>query len=145
MMLFNKVSLPNGEKMIAVDTNIIVRFLTRDDEQQYQKSYQIFADSKQLFIPATVILETEWVLRFSYGFPSERINYALTGLLKLNNVNTENKTAVIKALEWHKNGMDFADALHLSCSLHTDKFLSFDKKFIKKALGLNIEMNLIVP
>jgi len=131
--------------MIAVDTNIIVRFLTRDDEQQYQKAYQIFADSEQLFIPATVILETEWVLRFSYNFPSDRIIYAMTGLLKLNNVNTENKTAVINALEWHKNGMDFADALHLACSLHTDKFVSFDKKLIKKALSLNIDMNLIEP
>lgn len=137
--------MPNGEKMIAVDTNIIVRFLTRDDEQQYQKAYQIFADSEQLFIPATVILETEWVLRFSYNFPSDRIIYAMTGLLKLNNVNTENKTAVINALEWHKNGMDFADALHLACSLHTDKFVSFDKKLIKKALSLNIDMNLIEP
>jgi predicted nucleic-acid-binding protein len=82
---------------------------------------------------------------FCYRFPSERIIYALTGLLKLNNVNTENKTAVINALEWHKNGMDFADALHLSCSLHTDKFVSFDKKLIKKALGLNIDINLIEP
>ena len=145
MRQFNKVLLPNGEKMIAVDTNIIVRFLTRDDEQQYQKAYQIFADSEQLFIPATVILETEWVLRFSYNFPSDRIIYAMTGLLKLNNVNTENKTAVINALEWHKNGMDFADALHLACSLHTDKFVSFDKKLIKKALSLNIDMNLIEP
>ena len=144
-MQFNKVLLPNGGKMIAVDTNIIVRFLTRDDEEQYQKVYRIFAESEHLFIPATVILETEWVLRFSYRFPSERIIYALTGLLKLNNVNTENKVAVINALEWHKNGMDFADALHLSCSSHTDKFVSFDKKLIKKALSLNIDMNLIEP
>ncbi|MDP3007613.1 MAG: type II toxin-antitoxin system VapC family toxin [Methylococcales bacterium] len=89
--------------MISVDTNIIVRFLTKNDEEQYQKAYRIFSESEQLFIPATVILETEWVLRFSYRFPSERIIYALTGLLKLNNVNTENKTAVINALEWHKN------------------------------------------
>ncbi|MFZ2727246.1 MAG: type II toxin-antitoxin system VapC family toxin [Methylococcaceae bacterium] len=129
--------------MIAIDTNIIVRFLTRDDEEQYKKAYQIFADSKQLFIPTTVILETEWVLRFSYKFPIERIVFALSGLLKLNNVNTENKSAVINALQWHQQGMDFADALHLASSLHTDKFLSFDKKFIKKAI--NIGINIIEP
>ncbi len=44
--------------MIAIDTNIIVRFLTRDDEQQYKKSFAIFK-TKEIFIPDTVILETE--------------------------------------------------------------------------------------
>ena len=41
--------------MIAIDTNIIARFLTRDDEDQYQKAYQIFATSERIFIPKTVI------------------------------------------------------------------------------------------
>jgi predicted nucleic-acid-binding protein len=53
-----KALLQNEDKMIAIDTNVIVRFLTRDDEKQYQKSYRIFADSKQIFIPISVILET---------------------------------------------------------------------------------------
>ncbi len=55
------------ESMIAVDTNILVRFLTRDDEQQYQKSLNLFQNFN-IFIPDTVILETEWVLRFAYKF-----------------------------------------------------------------------------
>jgi predicted nucleic-acid-binding protein len=145
MMQSGKVLLLNGEKTIAIDTNIIVRFLTRDDEEQYQKAYKIFSGSEQIFISKTVILETEWVLRFSYHFPFDRINYALSGLLNFSHVNVENKTAVINALKWHKNGMDFADALHLSCSLHTDKFISFDKKFIKKAMALNTSINLVEP
>lgn len=131
--------------MIAIDTNIIARFLTRDDEQQYQKAYQIFAESKQLYIPISVILETEWVLRFSYGFPPERIIFALSGLLNFNNVYVENKDAVITALKWHQQKMDFADALHLACSLNADEFMSFDKKFIKKAKLLNIDVVLIEP
>ncbi len=131
--------------MIAIDTNIIVRFLTRDDEKQYQKSYQMFSEYEQIFIPTTVILETEWVLRFSYNFPSDKINFALLGLLNFNNVFTENKKAVIKALEWHQKGMDFADALHLANSLHVDKFISFDKKLIKKATALNTDIILIEP
>lgn len=114
MMLSGKVLLLNGGKMIAIDTNIIVRFLTRDDEEQYQKSYRIFSGAEQLFIPTTVILETEWVLRFSYHFPSDRINYALSGLLNFSHVNTENKVAIISALKWHQNGIDFADALHFT-------------------------------
>ncbi|MEY4767820.1 MAG: hypothetical protein RL637_459, partial [Pseudomonadota bacterium] len=51
----------------------------------------------------------------------------------------------IKALEWHQKGMDFADALHLANSLHVDKFISFDKKLIKKATALNTDIILIEP
>ena len=50
--------------MIAIDTNVIVRLITRDNEEQYQKSFKIFHD-KNIFIADTVILETEWVLRFA--------------------------------------------------------------------------------
>ena len=131
--------------MIAIDTNIIIRFLTRDDEEQYQKSYQIFATSKHIFIPKTVILETEWVLRFSYKFSSERIVFALSNLLGLENIVSENKERIIIALQWHEQGMDFADALHLSFSLHTQAFLSFDKKMMNKASLLNIDIKVIEP
>jgi predicted nucleic-acid-binding protein len=44
--------------MVAVDTNIVVRLLTQDDELQYQKSLNIFQD-QDVFIPDTVILEAE--------------------------------------------------------------------------------------
>ena len=131
--------------MIAIDTNIIIRFLTRDDEEQYQKSYQIFATSKSIFIPTTVILETEWVLRFSYKLSSERIVFALSNLLSLENIVSENKERIIIALQWHEQGMDFADALHLSFSLHTQAFLSFDKKMMNKASLLNIDIKVIEP
>ena len=131
--------------MIAIDTNIIIRFLTRDDEDQYQKSYQIFATSKSIFIPTTVILETEWVLRFSYKLSSERIVFALSNLLGLENIVSENKERIIIALQWHEQGMDFADALHLSFSLHTQAFLSFDKKMMNKASLLNIGIKVIEP
>lgn len=131
--------------MIAVDTNILVRFLTRDDEQQYQKAYRVFSNSERIFISATVILETEWVLRFSYHFSVEKIVYALSGLLSLNNVKVDNKEDVITALQWHRQGMDFADALHLVGSSHADTFVSFDKKMLKKSLSLNTGIRVIEP
>ena len=48
----------------AIDTNIIVRLLTGDDASQCQQARHIF-ESHEVFIPDTVILETEWVLRFA--------------------------------------------------------------------------------
>lgn len=55
--------------IIAVDTNVVVRLLTQDDELQFNKSVEIFRESA-VFIPDTVILETELVLRFAYKWDS---------------------------------------------------------------------------
>ncbi len=67
--------------MDAVDTNVIVRLLTQDDELQYQKSLEIF-QMKNIFIPDTVILETEWVLRFAYKFKREALTNDTSGARK---------------------------------------------------------------
>ena len=84
--------------MVAVDTNIIVRLLTQDDEAQYQKSLEIF-QTQTIFIPDTVILETEWVLRFAYKFKRIEICTALRKVLGLPNVNVSNTNLVFKALQ----------------------------------------------
>lgn len=121
--------------MIAVDTNIVVRLLTQDDELQYQKSLELFQHPK-IFIPDTVILETEWVLRFAYQFKPNQVCSALRKLLGLPNVYLTNAMLIHQALLWHENGLDFADAFHLAQSQNSDKFYTFDEKFIKNARGL---------
>lgn len=122
--------------MIAVDTNIIVRLLTQDDAEQYQKARQLFA-SNDIFIADSVILECEWVLRFAYQFDSEQINIALTRLFGLPNVHLTHPALLAQALAWHLQGLDFADAFHLSFSQHCKTFYSFDKKMIKTAKAID--------
>ena len=121
--------------MDAVDTNIVVRLLTQDDELQYQKSLGIF-QQKDVFIPDTVILEIEWVLRFAYKFKPTEISSALRKLFGLPNVYLVNTNLVERVLQWYENGLDFADAFHLAQSQHHAHFYTFDEKFIKKANGL---------
>lgn len=121
--------------MIAVDTNIVVRLLIQDDEQQYDKSLQIFQE-QDIFIPDTVLLETEWVLRFAYNFKSSEICQAFRNLLGLPNVHLTNATLIAQALQWHENGLDFADALHLSQSQSCSVLYTFDAKFANRAKGL---------
>ncbi|WP_414585145.1 type II toxin-antitoxin system VapC family toxin [Scytonema sp. PCC 10023] len=121
--------------MVAVDTNIIVRLLTQDDEAQYQKSLEIF-QTQTIFIPDTVILETEWVLRFAYKFKPVEICAALRKLFGLPNVNVNNASLVSQALQWHETGLDFADAFHLAQSQNYAEFYTFDEKFMKKAKGI---------
>ena len=121
--------------MISVDTNVIIRLLTRDDEKQYKRAYSFFK-SDSIFLPDTVILESEWVLRFAYSFTRAQISEALLKLIRLPNINLANPMTVYDALQWYANGLDFADALHLAASRHCKEMVSFDKSFIKKSTGL---------
>jgi len=118
--------------MIAIDTNIIVRFLTHDDERQYKKAFSIF-NSQEIFIPDTVILETERVLRYAYDFSPEDICNAFINLFGLKNIHLSNPTFISQAIEWHKQGMDFSDALHLTQCQQYEKLYTFDKLFSSKA------------
>jgi len=121
--------------MIAVDTNIIVRFLTHDDDQQYQKAFTIF-NSQQVFIPDTVILETEWVLRYAYRFPPKNICDAFTGLFGLKNTHLANPIFIAQAIEWHQQGLEFSDAMHLAQCQQYQTLYTFDKSFSHKAKDL---------
>lgn len=124
------------ETIIAIDTNIIVRLITQDDEVQYQQSLELF-NNNNIFIPDTVILETEWVLRFAYKFQRLEICQALRKLFGLPSVYLANEELIINILEWHEKGMDFADAFHLAMSNNCLEFYTFDEKFISKAQELS--------
>lgn len=118
--------------MIAVDTNVVVRLLIQDDQQQAAKAEQLFSQHK-IFIADTVILETEWVLRFAYKMTAEDIYLGLSQILGLENVFVRDQFAIQQALEWFQTGMDFADAWHLALSQHCEQFATFDLKLIKKS------------
>ena len=55
--------------MLAIDTNVIVRYLTADHPEQASRA-RALVDGAAVFVPVTVILESEWVLRSAYGFAS---------------------------------------------------------------------------
>ncbi len=121
--------------MLAVDTNVLVRLVTRDDPDQARKAFALF-ERERLWIGKTVLLETEWVLRYSYQLDRETILKALRGLAGLKNVELEDPLTVARALDWFEAGLDFADALHLAASRHTGGFISFDQRLIKRAARL---------
>lgn len=122
--------------MIAVDTNVVVRLLTEDDKQQYERSLKLF-QQPDVFIPDTVILETEWVLRCAYQFQPSDICAAFRRLLGLPNVQVTNGVLVAQVLQWHEDGLDFADAFHLAHSRNCRVVYTFDQKFVRKTKGLS--------
>jgi predicted nucleic-acid-binding protein len=121
--------------MRAVDTNVIVRYLTGDEEIQARKARELIGHAP-VFVPRTVLLEAEWVLRGVYDLPVERIISALRALAGLAGVTVENAPLVAKAMDWAEGGMDFADALHLAAATECESFLSFDKRFARSAARL---------
>ena len=136
MRLLKKVLWLIGENMIAIDTNILVRIVTNDNPEQVQQTVKLLRNHP-IFISKTVILELEWVLRFSYDLNRTIIATTLQKILTTDNFTIEQQSTLEQALQWYQQGMDFADALHLASSLHADKFASFDKKLLKKATVLN--------
>jgi len=123
--------------MIGVDTNILVRFLTNDDKIQAQHAEKLIS-SQSIFIAKSVLLETEWVLRYTYEFEPKPIITAFKKLLGLSQIITEDPMCIAQALDWYDQGLDFADALLLASNQKTEKFATFDKSFAKKSKSLHI-------
>ena len=118
--------------MIAVDTNVLVRLLTRDDLKQAAVARSLFA-AGPIWIAKTVLVETGWVLRSLYGFEESAIRDAFTGLLGLKNIHTEDEPSVAAALALTVHGIEFADAMHLSSRPPGAVFVSFDQSFVRRA------------
>jgi len=123
--------------MHAVDTNVLVRLLTNDDPEQTRRAAALFK-KETIFIPKTVLLETEWVLRRLYHLDGNVVVNAFRKLSGLANVEIEQPLVIIQALQWCEAGMDFADALHLASSQRANKFATFDEK-MKKTVRTGIK------
>jgi predicted nucleic-acid-binding protein len=118
--------------VIAVDTHVVVRLLTNDDPAQAVRAADLFAH-QDILIVKTVLLETEWVLRYSYGLPAAAVLAAFRKVLGLPRVAAEDAPAVVLALRLYEDGMDFADALHLSSGREAEAFATFDLRLKKRA------------
>jgi predicted nucleic acid-binding protein len=119
----------------AIDTNIIVRFLTGDEPAQAAKARKLVEDG-EIFVPTSVLLETEWVLRSGYGFATGPLVRALRAFAGLPGVTLEDPQLAARALDWAEQGLDFADALHLGAARDCTAFMSFDRKLAKATAQL---------
>ena len=119
--------------MRAVDTNIVVRYLTGDHPEQAARA-RAAIDEGPVFASTTVMLESEWVLRSVYGFAGNEVAAALRSFSGLPNVSVESPVLLAEALDRAEKGMDFADALHLGAAARCEVMLTFDRQFIEMAM-----------
>ena len=118
--------------MRAVDTYVVVRYLTGDDPAQAARARAVI-DAGDVFVGTTVLLESDWVLRSVYGFSGAEVASALRALAGLPNVLVESPAMLAEALDRAENGMDFADALHLGAAARCEAMLTFDRRFIESS------------
>ncbi|PTM60936.1 type II toxin-antitoxin system VapC family toxin [Phreatobacter oligotrophus] len=121
--------------MDAIDTNILVRLIIRDDEAMYQRAAKVLS-SGPILVPTTVLLEAEWVLRDRYGLDREAVADSLTAFLGLPDVETPMPEAIHAALNLLRAGLDFADALHLSTAAPARRFVTLDVPLARRAQRL---------
>ena len=122
--------------MVAIDANVLVRLLTADDVAQHRVALKLFS-SNEIYIPDSVVLETEWVLRAAYRLSSIEICDTFKTVFGLENVTLSNGQLVAQAVAWHEAGLDFADAFHLAQSQDCESLKTFDSDFIKRARNLS--------
>jgi predicted nucleic-acid-binding protein len=131
--------------LIALDTNILARYLLDDEPAQARAARRLLADAKaEYWIPVTVVLELAWVLRKTDA-PRNVVMEKLRDLLSLRNVRVQNADLVFQSLRWAAQGMDLADALHLVLSGKAERFATFDEALIKQARKLGVQPPVSAP
>lgn len=117
---------------VAVDTNIVVRLIVADDENQLARIADLIS-SHELFIPLTVLLETQWVLLSRYGYAAQAVADALNNLAALEHIGLEGGAVTAWAISRYRKGADLADMLHLAACDEGVAFATFDRKLAAAA------------
>lgn len=120
--------------MIAVDTNVIVRFLVRDDDQQAQAARRRLRQAEErrerLMVPLIVVLETIWVLESAYGKTRSEILAAIRDMRQMPVFEFEADCVVEGLLnDGPKYKADLADILIARSAQNAgcDSVITFDK------------------
>ncbi|RLJ22042.1 VapC toxin family PIN domain ribonuclease [bacterium endosymbiont of Escarpia laminata] len=124
--------------MKAVDTNVLVRFLVKDDEQQaaivHRLLNQYEEQKESLFVPVLVVFELLWVLEAVYGVEREEMVRSVNDLMVMPVFEFEQQSAVRAFLSSaDQSSCDLSDLLiaHSAAAAGCDTTYTFDKKASK--------------
>ena len=126
--------------MAALDTNVLVRYLVQDDAAQLAAATKLIrkcvSAGQSLFVPTSVTVELEWVLRSTYGFGKGDVVQALSSLLSTAELVFQDEQALEVALLLFREGSaDFADCVHIALASEAGEqpLWTFDKRAAKVA------------
>jgi predicted nucleic-acid-binding protein len=119
----------------ALDTNVLIRFLTNDDEEQAQKVLQLFQVAENynetFFVPLLVVLELVWVLKAVFNCSKDEVIKALENLMAMPVLVLEQADAVFNSLRDAKtSNYDISDLLiaHTAIANGAEMVFTFDQK-----------------
>lgn len=125
--------------MIAVDTNVLVRFLVRDDEAQFARASALFQEAQRaedaVFLAELVICELVWVLQRAYHVPKTALVRTLNELVRARHIELEAADRVQRAIAAYAAGRgDFADYLirEQARAAGCDAVATFDTAIVKE-------------
>jgi predicted nucleic-acid-binding protein len=129
--------------MRAIDTNIVVRLLARDNDDQLETAENLIG-SPFLVLP-TVILEAVWVLQTTYRLPRGELVLKLNDLLGNKNAILVSADALKQAVNSYGAGGDFGDMLHLALAAeaNAESFATFDQKLVKAGADFQIPIETV--
>lgn len=120
--------------MIALDTNVLVRFLVQDHPEQARLAGEIIdqlSDEAPGFISREVLIELVWVLERAYRLGRDEIAAALDGLLTSTELQIEESDDAGSAVELYRNdGFGFADLMIAAAArrVGATQLVTFDRK-----------------
>ena len=124
--------------MKAIDTNILIRFLTGDDDLQAKKVYLIFkkaeSEKNELFVPLLVVLEMIWVLESVYEVSRKEILDSIRDLLLMPILKFDHPSMLQQLIHSAQgNKYDLSDLLiaHSAKISGCETVITFDKKVAK--------------
>jgi predicted nucleic-acid-binding protein len=130
--------------MPALDTNVLVRYVVQDDILQLAAAKRLIsrclAEGLSIFVPVTVVVELEWVLRASFGYIKDDVLQVLSNLFSAAELTFESERALEVALQLYREGSaDFADCLHIALATQAGEqpLWTFDKG-AAKVLGAKL-------
>lgn len=126
--------------MPALDTNVLVRYVVQDDSGQLAVAKRLLdrciAEGQSLYVPVTVTLELEWVLRARFGYAKDDVLKVLSNLFSAAELTFESERALEVALQLYREGSaEFADCLHIALAAQAGEqpLWTFDKAAAKVA------------
>ena len=117
--------------MIAVDTNILARWILRDDPDQLAIARRLL--SQPCWVNWTVLLELVWLLGSRGGLKREEIAVILQALLQMPTLTFDRPANLQWAVERYRKGADIADMFHIASTDKVESFVSFEKSLRHKA------------
>jgi predicted nucleic-acid-binding protein len=124
---------------VAVDTNVLVRAVVRDDRAQAEIAAKWLRNSRLLVVAVSALCELVWVLHRVYGFKAAEVADTIRSLTSAANVET-NRPAVEAGLAMLDAGGDFADGViaYEGRWLGAETFVSFDRKAVEMLNRLGV-------